>query len=49
MYITEETGDVDPEPELLLEYTKKTIEYFKKATEKVLTPEHTILLANIVY
>lgn len=49
LFVTQETGDVEPEKELVIEYTKKTIEYFKKITHKVLSPEHTILIANIVY
>lgn len=49
LYITEETGDIEPERELLIEYTKKTTEYFKKISQKVLSAEHTILIANIVY
>lgn len=49
LYLTRETGDVEPEREILVEYTKKNIEYFKRITEKVLTPEHTIIIANIVY
>ena len=49
LYITRETGHVEPEKELLIEYTKKATEYFKRITEKVLAPEHTILISNIVY
>jgi hypothetical protein len=47
--MTQESGNVEPENDLLIEYTKKSIEFFKKITEKVLTTEHTILINNIVY
>ncbi len=49
LYLTQESGDVEPELDLIVEYSKRSIEYFKKITEKVLSPEHTILINNIVY
>ncbi len=49
LFMSDETGNVEPEKELLVEYTKKATEFFKRVTEKVLSPEHTILISNIVY
>lgn len=49
MYVAESTGDIEPEKDLLIEYTKKNTEHFKIVTQKVLSMEHTIFIANIVY
>jgi hypothetical protein len=49
LYVSRETGDVDLEKEIVIEYTKRATEFFKKINLKVLSTEHTILIANIVY